>query len=169
VIYAALAGVLLSLGLAVVWAVWDLGRRWLVTKERATEAALIRVNEKWGDLQSTLNLRVRELSDRLDAHEDLIDGESRAGLDTSNQVKVLRKSIDHVAEAIAKQPAESESADVAELIRKIETQEKAIANFWHLVGQQFASKDELKTEVDKIKGAQAVLSATGTSTFRRRA
>jgi hypothetical protein len=69
--YAALAGVLLLLGLAVVWAVWDLGRRFLVTKERAAEAALIRTNEKWGDLQSTLNLRVRELNDRIDA---LLDG-----------------------------------------------------------------------------------------------
>ena len=86
-------------GLAAVYAAWDFGRRWLVSHERAKEAALIRTQEmrdefshalvkasafaddryddalkaiaelrdKYGDLGTQLNLRVREFGDRLDA------------------------------------------------------------------------------------------------------
>jgi len=88
--YAALAGVLIVGGFAV-WAAWDFGRRWLVSYERAKEAALIRemglrdeftdalakmstqvrmemdaLRDSYGTDQSTTNLKVRELSDRLE-------------------------------------------------------------------------------------------------------
>jgi chromosome segregation ATPase len=98
VIYAALAAVVVGL------LAWDFGRRWLVSYERAKEAALIRaaeigtqlrmeldgLKEHYGDSQSTINLQVRELSDTLDAllaDKNLLEGHRHATNDWVTRVQ----------------------------------------------------------------------------------
>jgi hypothetical protein len=158
--YAALAAVLVA-GLC-----WDFGRRWLRSHERAVEAALIRESEmrdefshalakavhqfgeQYGDLKTVLNLRVRELTDRMG--------------DLGHRCDELQLAIDDME----KRP--SEAPDVTALREAIATQEKAIENFWHLVGQTFATKDAVKSVEDKLTTGQAALVATSSSRFRAR-
>lgn len=176
----AVSAVALVMGLCMLL-VWDFGRHWLRHYERGVEASLIRAQENaiaWevdrdslsdrcDDIQTTLNLRVRELGDRVNGFQEQLNAASKELYGAADDIEASDARINARIDALEQRP--TESPDVAELIKKIETQEAALRNFWTLVGQQFASKDELKTEVDKIKGAQAVLSATGNPPFRRRA
>lgn len=143
--YAALAG--FALGLMA----WDFGRRWLVSYERGVEAALIRESEirgemldKHGDLATTVNLRVRELSDRI------------AVLPSLSYVDALRASHDKL------------SVDVAELYeRPTETPDVAKLNAAVLnLGKQLVELSAHVTdEFKKVRTAQAGMVGSGRRTF----
>jgi chromosome segregation ATPase len=129
-------------GLAAVYAAWDFGRCWLVSLERAKEAALIRANESLYLWKDEIDVLRGDHGDAVTAHNARI-----------------RELIERVSK-LENAPA-PEAPDVSELREAIATQEKAFKNFWEQIGKQFTPREELKAELDKLRAGQAAIAATG--------
>jgi hypothetical protein len=140
---------------------WDIGRRWL-SASAVNEVHRSHLAEVRGDL-ARVDDAAEERWERVLA--DLNKFEARCfKLETSygDSVSALQLRVRELSDRIvALESAPVESPDVSALKSAIETQERALKGFWELIGKQFASKDELKSEVERLRAGQSAVLATG--------
>lgn len=165
-------GVVIAIGVAVFSVAamaWDVAIRKIASEEKrllgyqeSTELGALRSNV--GAITDSLMSRARHMEERLEKLEqsNVADVKARADAVEASVRKceeLEKRFVGHITGG---------QHDDSAIASRLDTLEKALANFWDLVGKTFMTKEEFAGEAEKLRSMSAATVASGMRKFTTR-